>query len=170
MTADPTAPEPTRCLGTDFTVPVGARYFEDYLPGVSYDYGFIPMPEDEIIAFASRYDPQPIHTDPVWAATGPFGGLIASGWHTSAVGMRLFVEHYVSRVAGLASPGMDELRWPRPVRPGDLLSTRITTLEARVSGSRPDRGIVTSSIEMLNQLHESVFTVTAVNFFGRRPA
>ena len=116
MITDPAAPRPTRALGADFTVPVRDRYFEDYAPGASYDYGFIAMSENEIIDFATRYDPQPIHTDPVWAATGPFGGLIASGWHTSAVGMRLFVDHYVSRVAGLASPGMDELRWPRPVR------------------------------------------------------
>ena len=169
MTAEPAAAHSTRALGPDLTVPVDDRYFEDYVPGGVHEWGYVTMTEDEMVAFARRYDPQPIHTDPVWAATGPFGGLIARGWHTSAEGMRLFVEHYVSHVAGLASPGMDELRWPRPVRPGDVLRARVTILEARVSGSRPDRGIVTSRLEMLNQDDDPVFTVRAVNFFGRRP-
>ena len=96
----------------DFPVAIDERYFEDYLPGSIYEYGQASVTEDEIIEFALRFDPQPIHTDPVAAASGPFGGLIASGWHTAGIFMRLFADHYLSRVASLGSPGIDELRRP----------------------------------------------------------
>ena len=115
----------TRTLSAaDFAVPIGDRYFEDYAPGAEYEYGYAEVSEPEIIAFARQFDPQPIHVDPGFAATGPFGGLIASGWHTTGIFMWLFVDHYLSRVASLASPGVDELRWPAPVRPGDSLRLR----------------------------------------------
>ena len=107
----------TRTLSeADFAVPIGDRYFEDYRPGAVYEYGYASVTEDEIIAFATRFDPQPIHVDAGFAATGPFGGLIASGWHTGGIMMRLFADHYLSQVASLASPGVDELRWATPDR------------------------------------------------------
>jgi acyl dehydratase len=151
------------------TAPVEDRWFEDYEPGSVHQLGEVTLDEAEIIAFASAYDPQRIHTDPAWSQTGPFDGLIASGVHTLAACMRLYVEHYVSRVASLASPGLDELRWPRPVRPGDTLSVRAEVVSARLSSSRPDRGIVTTQAVATNQDDEPVLSFTAVNFFAVRP-
>ena len=104
---------------TDLPSPAGDRWFEDYRPGAVYEFGHVSLTEQQIVDFARLYDPQSIHDDPEWARTGPFEGLIASGIQTIAVTMRMYVDHYVSRVASLASPGLDELRWPRPVRPGD---------------------------------------------------
>lgn len=126
--------------------------------------------EAEIVEFARRYDPQSIHTDPAGSTTGPFGGLIASGVHTIAVCRRLYVDHYISHVASLASPGLDEIRWPRPVRPGDRLRIRVTVAKARASRSRPDRGLVHSAVEVLNQDDDIVLSFAAVNFFARRPS
>ncbi|GAA1519010.1 MaoC family dehydratase [Nocardioides humi] len=161
----------TRCLSTtDFAVPVTDRYFEDYVPGSVYEYGHITITADEIVSFARQYDPQSFHTDPEQASSGPFGGLIASGWHTAAVCMRLFVDHYLSHVASMASPGMDELRWPRPVRPGDRLWFRATIEAARVSNSKPDRGLVHTTAELLNSDDDLVLSLKAMNFLKRRHA
>ena len=160
---------PTRTLSTgDFTVPREDRYFEDYVPGAVYEYGYVSVTESEILEFARRFDPQPIHIDPAYAASGPFGGLIASGWHTSSLMMRLFADHYLSRVASLASPGIDELRWPAPVRPGDQLRLRTTTVEARLSRSKPDRGLVRTRGELLNSGDRTVLSLVAMNLIGRR--
>jgi len=104
-----------------------------------------------------------MHVDPVAAAQGPFGGLIASGWHTIGLMMQLFAEHYLSKVATLPSPGIDELRWARPVRPGDTLRVRVTVSEARRSRSKPDRGIVRSLVEVLNQHGEVVMSLRPMN-------
>jgi acyl dehydratase len=152
-----------------FAHPVDDRYFEDYVEGEVYRFGSIAVTEDEVVEFAKRYDPQSFHTDPVAAKRSPFGGLIASGWHTAGLMMRLFADHYLTHVASLASPGLDELRWLKPVRPGDTLSIRVTVLKATPSKSKPDRGVVTSGIEVLNQAGEIVMTLKAVNFIGRRP-
>ena len=154
--------------GVDFAAPVEDRWFEDYVPGSVYEFGYVEVSEEEIIAFAQLYDPQTIHNDPGWAATGPFAGLIASGVQTIALCMRLYVDHYISRVASLASPGLDEVRWPRPVRPGDRLSLRVTILEARLSRSKPDRGLVHTRVEGLNQDDQVVLSFTAMNLFARR--
>jgi len=154
----------------DFAVPVDQRYFEDYVPGLVFEYGSITLNEQEIVEFAKRFDPQFIHTDPRAAADGPFHGLIASGWHTAAVMMRLFVEHYLSHVASMASPGIDELRWSRPVRPGDSLSIRVAVIEANRSRSKPDRGMVRSLIEVLNQDREVVMSLQAMNILRCRDA
>ncbi len=165
-----TPPEPAgtqSLLGTDFAVPVAERYFEDYQPGAVYEYGYVTVTEAEIIEFAQRFDPQPIHIDPVFAATGPFGGIIASGWHTASLMMALFVAHYLSAVASLASPGIDELRWPAPVRPGDKLRLRATVVEARVSRSKPDRGLVRTRGELLAG-DKTVLHALAMNLIGRR--
>lgn len=147
-----------------FTVPIDNRYFEDYLAGSVHEFGPIAVEEAEVIAFARRFDPQPFHLDPEAAQQTMFGGLIASGWHTASLMMRLIVDHYLSRVASLGSPGIDELRWLKPVRPGDTLSVRVTILETKRSRSKPDRGIVRSFIEVLNQTEEVVMSMTAVNF------
>jgi acyl dehydratase len=162
-------PTPTRTLSSsDFPVPRDDRYFEDYLPGAVYEYGYLTVSEAEILEFARRFDPQPIHTDPGFASTGPFGGLIASGWHTASMMMRLFVDHYLSRVASLASPGIDELRWQAPVRPGDQLRLRATIVEARLSRSRADRGLVRTQGELINQDDRTVLSLVAMNLLGRR--
>jgi acyl dehydratase len=154
------------------------RYFEDYVPGLVVDCGAFSLDEGEIIAFAKEYDPQPFHTDPVAAQDGPFGGLIASGWQTTSKLMRLLVEHFVSAESGLGavglavrpacledgSAGVHEIRWPRPVRPGDTLHARATVLEARRSNSKPDRGIVRSLAELINQDGDLAMKITAINF------
>jgi acyl dehydratase len=140
------------------------RYFEDYVPGLVVDCGTFSLDEGEIIAFAKEYDPQPFHVDPVAAKDGPFGGLIASGWHTTSSMMRQLVDHYVSPESSLGAAGVDEIRWPRPVRPGDTLHVRATVVEARRSASKPDRGIVKSLAELTNQNGDLVMKVTAINF------
>lgn len=160
----------TRSLGADFAVPAGRRYFEDYVPGTVYEYGYASVTEAEIRDFAGRFDPQPMHTDPRAAAAGPFGGLIASGWHTAGILMRLYADHYLSRVASLVSPGVDELRWPVPLRPGDQLRLRVAVLDARPSRSKPDRGIVRTRAELINQHDQTVMHVVAINLLLRRGA
>lgn len=145
------------------------RYFEDYVPGVTYDCGSIEVTEAEILEFARRYDPQTFHVDPVAAVDGPYGGLIASGWHTASLMMRLYADNYLSPVSSLGSPGVDELRWPRPVRPGAVLSLRATVLEARLSRSKPDRGLVRTRAEFVDAEDEVVFSASLLNFFLVRP-
>ncbi len=147
-----------------FTTPIEDRCFEDYVVGSVYEFGSIAVEEAEVIDFARRFDPQVFHIDPEAAKGTIFGGLIASGWHTAGMMMRLFVDHFLSWTASLGSPGIDELRWTKPVRPGDELSIRVTVLEANRSRSKPDRGVMRSFIEVLNQNHEVVLTVKAVNF------
>jgi acyl dehydratase len=148
---------------TDFAVPITERYFEDYVPGSAFEFGAISVGEAEMTDFAKRFDPQDMHIDAESAARGPFGGLIASGWHTAGVAMRLLVDNYVSKVAGLASPGVDEVRWTRPVRPGDCLRIQVSVLEARRSRSKPDRGLVRTLVEVLNQNREVVMSFKAMN-------
>ena len=168
--ADPSAS--TRALSDqDFAAPIEDRYLEDYVPGAVYEYGYATVTEAEILDFARKFDPQPIHVDLEFAAHGPFHGLIASGWHTAGIMMRMFVDHYLSRVASLASPGLDDLRWPAPVRPGDSLRLRVTTVETRRSRSKPDRGLVRTQSELINQNDEIVLRVTAMNIIrARNPA
>lgn len=151
-----------------FTHPIDDRYFEDYVPGSVYKFGSIVVLEEDIVDFAGRYDPQAFHLDRHKAKEGPFGGLIASGWHTAALTMRLLVDHYVSRVAGMGSPGTGPIRFVRPVRPGDELSIRVTVLKARRSVSKPDRGSVESLVETMNQRGEVVMTRTATGIFRCR--
>lgn len=150
-----------------FNNPIKNRYFEDYVEGDVHRFGSIVVEVEEVIAFAQRFDPQKFHVDPDAAKLTQFGGLIASGWHTAALTMRLFVEHYLTHVASLASPGLDELRWLKPVRPGDTLSVRVTVLKSTPSKSKPDRGAVTSLVEVFNQLDDLVMTFKC-NIIGRR--
>ena len=148
-----------------FTAPPDNRYFEDYVAGAVHESGSIAVDEAEIIAFAKRYDPQVFHTDPAAAKQTIYRGLIASGWLTTSLMMRLFTDHFLSHVASLGSPGVDELRWLKPVRPGDVLSLRVTVLGTNRSRSKPDRGAVHSFIEVLNQNAEVVMSMKAVNLF-----
>lgn len=155
-------------MGSGFTAPVEDRYFEDYIAGSVHEFGSIAVEEEEVVAFGKRFVPLPYHTDPELAKKSIYGGLIASGWHTAGLMMRLYSDHYLSKVANLGSPGVDELRWDKPVRPGDELSIRVTVLETRLSSSRPDRGIVRSFVEVLNQDRQVVMSLKSVNFVRRR--
>ena len=145
------------------------RYFEDYRPGMVFTGGPVTITAAEIVEFAAKYDPQAMHTDPDAAARGYFGGLIASGWHTAAVMMRLFVEHFLSPASSIASPGIDEVRWQRPVRPGDVLRLRVTVVEAERSRSRPERGVVRRLVEVLNEQGQVVMSLRPVSFIRVRP-
>lgn len=145
------------------------RYFEDYPPGAVFTAGATRVTAAEILEFARKYDPQPMHTDPDAAAKGRFGGLIASGWHTGAMMMRLFADNFLSPESSIASPGLEELRWLHPVRPGDVLSLRVTILEARRSKSRPEQGIVHSFVEVLNRRGEVVMSLKPVSLIRLRP-
>lgn len=152
------------------TVPFKERHFEDYLAGEVAEFGDYAVTEQEIIEFARKYDPQPFHVDPHAARATNFGGLIASGWMTAGLMMRMLVDHYISAVASMGSPGVDELRWLQPVRPGDRLRVRITTLQTRRSSSKPDRGTVHAFTEVLNQRGEPVMTTRSVGMYKCRSA
>ncbi|MGY1814105.1 MaoC family dehydratase [Blastococcus sp. SYSU D00820] len=146
------------------------RWFEDYPVGAVAEYGPLTVDEAEVVDFGRRYDPQPFHVDAEAAAAGPFGGLIASGWQTCALMMRLFATEYLSPVSSLGSPGVDELRWLAPVRPGDRLTLRTTVEEARLSRSKPDRGLLRTRIELLDQRGQSVLSMVAMNLVLSRPS
>lgn len=151
-----------------FAVSTQDRYFEDYVPGSVFEFGTVQMTEPEMLDFARKFDPQDFHTSPEKAAQGPFGGLIASGWHTAGAMMKLYADHYLSKASSLGSPGIDEVRWPRPVRPGDSLSVRVSILEANRSRSKPDRGVVRTLVEVLNQKAEVVMSFKAINIIRCR--
>jgi len=144
-------------------------YFEDIEPGGVYELGTRTVTESEIVAFAREWDPQPFHTDPEAAKESVFGGLIASGWHTGSMWMRMYVDTMLGSAAR-GSPGIEELRWLAPVRPGDKLSGRLTVLEARPSATKPDRGTIRIRGEMVNQDGVTVMSMTSRGHFGRRPA
>lgn len=146
------------------------RYFEAFIPGAVFDAGSFTVTEAEIIEFARRYDPQLFHTDPVAAKSSAFGGLIASGWQTVALTMRQLIDHVFGETTGLGSPGVDELRWLRPVRPGDTLAVRVSVLEAQPSRSKPDRGLIRFKIEAENQNGELAMTLVGLAFIRREPS
>lgn len=145
------------------------RYFEDFAAGETIELGSFTLSQDEIIAFARQYDPQPFHVDPEAAESSFFGGLVASGWHTAALYMRLYADHLLNDTVSMGSPGAEELRWSVPVRPGDTLRCSFSVLETRPSGSRADMGIVRGRSEARNQRDEVVMAFTGTGFFGRRP-
>ena len=144
-----------------------AQYFEDFRPGQTVELGSRTVTEEEIVAFARQWDPQPFHVDPDAARDSDFGGLIASGWHTGAMWMRLYVDALLGD-AGLGSPGVEELRWLAPVRPGDTLTGRLEVLEATPSQRRPDRGTLRIRAEMENQDGVIVMAMTSRGHFRRR--
>lgn len=146
------------------------RYFEDFHAGDVYDLGSRSVTREEILDFARQFDPQYFHVDEERAKESIYGGLIASGWHTAAMTMRLACDAIVLQSASMGSPGLDELRWVRPVRPGDTLTARMEILSARASQSKPDRGIVNSQVIVANQDGETVLTWKAMGMYRRRPA
>ena len=153
---------------SSFHHPPENRYFEDYVPGAVHEFGSVVVNEEEVLDFGRRYVPLSYHIDKEAAQTSIYGGLIASGWHTAALMMRLYTDNYLSKIANLGSPGCDALRWDKPVFPGDQLSVRVTVLEARISQSKPDRGIVRSFVEVVNQKSEVTMSLEMVNFVRTR--
>jgi acyl dehydratase len=145
------------------------RYFEDFVPGMTLEFGSHVMTEERILEFAGEFDPQPFHIDAAAAAKSPYGGLIASGWHTCAVYMRLLVDGVVGDSSSMGSGGVDEIRWKRPVRPGDTLRVRYSVLSVKPSEKHPDRGTVFGLSEVFNQNDELVMSVKNSGIFGRRP-
>jgi acyl dehydratase len=145
------------------------RYFEDLEPGQVVELGSHTVSEDEIVEFARQWDPQPFHVDPEAAKESVFGGLIASGWHTGAMWMRLYVDSLLDGTASMGSPGLEELRWLAPVRPGDTLAGRLTVLEATPSERHPGRGTLRIRGEMVNQDGVTVMSMVSRGHFGRRP-
>ncbi len=150
-----------------FSTPPTDRFFEDYTLGATYVLGTFTVTEADIVAFASAYDPQAMHTDRDRAAQGPFGSVIASGWHTVALSMRLLVDNFLP-FDGLAAPGVDELRWSKPVRPGDRLTLQATILAARRSRSKPDRGLIHTLLELIDQNGEVAMTMKPMNLIRVR--
>jgi len=144
-------------------------YLDDFKPGDKFTTGSASLTEKQIVEFAKQYDPQPFHIDPAAAKESIFGGIIASGFQTLLLGFRLIIDSGVLKVASMGSPGMDELRWLKPVRPGDTLSVKIEVKEVRPSQSKPDRGIARMSYRYVNQRGEDVLTVTSMQLMKRRP-
>jgi acyl dehydratase len=145
------------------------RYWEDFAVGDVTAVGPITVEAEEIVEFASRYDPQPFHLDEEAGRATPFGGLIASGWHTTALFMGMFVRAVLLDSASLGSPGVDEIRWTAPVRPGDTLSGRSTVTDVQPSSTNPGRGTVFTTNEVFNQDGVLVLSLKARGFFARRP-
>ena len=144
-------------------------YLEDFEPGQIFRTRGMSMDESEIMDFARKYDPQPIHTDREAAAEGPFEGLIASGWHTGSMVFRLWIDLGFMEKSSLGGPGIENLRWLVPVRPGDTLHTEVEIIEARPSKSKPDRGILRYITRGINQRGETVITMDSASFLKRRP-
>ncbi len=144
------------------------RYWEDFKVGEVEQIGGTRVDKEEVIAFAKQYDPQPFHVDEAAAKQSIYGGLIASGWHTCAMVMRMMCDAYMLQSASVGSPGIDNLKWLKPVRPGDTIRARRTTLETRASKSRPDIGIVNNLWEVFNQDGEMVMSMQGYGMFRRR--
>lgn len=143
-------------------------YWEDFTPGWTYESPSRTLSEADILSFAKEWDPQAYHTDPEAARKTPFGGLIASGWQTAAVGMRLMCDGYLNETTCLGSPGLEELRWLKPVRPGDSLRLRSIVLEQTPSQKNPARGTIKWRWEIFNQSDAIVCTMTGRQHFTRR--
>ena len=157
---------------TEHTIPSSERlirwYWEDFQVGNVREFGAYAVTRDAVLAYAKAFDPQPFHVDDEAAKAGLFGALSASGWHTCAMAMRMMCDDYLLESSSLGSPGIDNLRWVKPVFPGDTLCVRLTVLQARPMNSRPHVGLVQSQWEVLNQHREIVLTMTGWGMFGRR--
>lgn len=144
-------------------------YFEDFEIGKTIEVGSCTVTEEEIIAFAKQFDPQPFHVDREAAAKSIYGGIIASGWHTCSIIMRLMVDGFLSDSSSLGSPGVDEIRWVKPVRGGDTLTVSTMVLQMSPSTSKADRGVVHTVWQAKNQHGELVATIKGMGMFRRRP-
>jgi acyl dehydratase len=152
-------------------VPSAARLtWEDFSIGSAREFGALRVTREEVLAFAAQFDPQPFHLDDEAAKRSLFGRLSASGWHTCAMTMRMTCDAVLLNSSSLGSPGLDNLRWHQPVYPDDVLSVRLTTLDARPMASRPQVGLVLSKWETLNQRGEVVLSMQGWGMFGRRDA
>jgi acyl dehydratase len=147
---------------------VTTRYWEDFHVGEVEQIGERLVDKAEVIAFATQFDPQPFHIDEAAAKQSMYGGLIASGWHTCAMVMRMMCDAYLTQAASIGSPGIDNLKWLKPVRPGDVITARRTTIETRASKSKPDIGIVNNLWEVFNQKGELVMSMQGYGMFRRR--
>ncbi|TMD62085.1 MAG: MaoC family dehydratase [Chloroflexi bacterium] len=145
------------------------RYFEDFQVGDIFDLGRTSATQEEIIAFARQFDPQPFHTDPERAKELFFGELVASGWHTISLFMRLLDDELINETISMGSPGVDEVRWILPVRPDEVLRGRFTVLASTASQSRANLGIIRSRGELLNPSDQVVMSLLGTHFIGRRP-
>jgi len=145
------------------------EYLDDFEAGRAYELGSFTLTEAEIIDFATQFDPQPFHIDPEAAEGSMFGGLIASGWHSVSCVMRLMVDNLIPARSGLGSPGIDQLRWLKPVRPGIEYRAVYTVDSVRDSTSKPDRGMITTTTELFDPDGEAVMTFTGVGMYLKRP-
>lgn len=145
------------------------KYFDDFKVGDTTEFPPRSVTEEEIIAFARDYDPQPFHIDREAAAKTPYGGIIASGWHTAGIMMRLMVDYAIKGSTSMGSPGVDELRWLKPVRPGDTLFLTGTITAVKASSSKPDRGVVKTQYEMRNQHGDVVLRMRGNGMYRRHP-
>jgi acyl dehydratase len=143
-------------------------YFDNLAVGQTIDLGSKTVSEEEILRFAREFDPQPFHIDPQAAEASMFGGIIASGWHTCSIAMRLLVDGLLRHSSSLGSPGVEQIRWVRPVRPGDTLHAIVTLQEIRPSQSKPDRGTVRIRIDMTNQAGDLVMWMESFGMFAKR--
>lgn len=144
-------------------------YFEDFIPGSVIPLGQRTVTEEEIIHFAQQFDPQSFHVDKEVAKASIFGGVIASGWHTCSMIMRMVVDGFIADSSSMGSPGVDEVRWILPVRPGDTLTVSAETVSVKPSSSKPDRGVVNTVWKAVNQNGQLVCTINGMGMFGRRP-
>lgn len=144
--------------------------FEDLTVGREFVLGPYQVSEAEILDFANRYDPQAVHTNKAYGSSSGFGGIIASGWHTGAIFMRMQCDSFLLHSTSIVSPGTDEMRWLKPVRPGDTLSGVNVITKTRRSRSKPDRGIVYCRASLSNQHSDTVMTLKTRNLFGTRDA
>ncbi len=151
------------------SVPYQQRYLEDYTTGEVAEFGHYLVTEEEIIRFAQQYDPQVFHLDKEAAKQSSFGGLVGSGWMTTGIMMRLMVLHFIPPCSSMGSPGVDEVRWLKPVFPNDVLRVRITVTSVKVSQSKPDRGVITFTTEVLNQDNDIVMRVKGLGMNRTRP-
>ena len=145
-------------------------FWEDFVPDVRELMGEVTVDLEEVVAFAKRYDPQPFHVDVQEAEKSIYGGIIASGWHTCSMVIRLMCDSYLVNSSSLGSPGIEEVKWLSPVYPGNVLSAFRTVVETRASASKPDRGIVKTFWEVENEKGQLVMSMIGINFFLRREA
>ncbi len=143
-------------------------YFEDFYPGQEIDLGERSVSEEEIVAFARQFDPQPFHVDRDAARASIYGGVIASGWHTCSLMMRMVVDGLMASSSSMGSPGLDGVRWLRPLRAGDTIRMRYLTTQVKASNSKPDRGVVWSKWTATNQHGEEICTIEGMGMFRRR--
>jgi len=148
--------------------PVPQLYWEDFHPGRVFEHGPRRLPREEMIAFAAEFDPQPMHLDEASASAGMLGGLSASGWYACCILMRMCADSFVLDSSSMGAPGVDEVKWLKPIRPDEQLRLRATVIDTRISNSRPDMGFVRFDFELFNGAGERVMTLTTSLMLGRR--